>query len=441
MKKRHVFLLSSLLLASSLMVTPKDALAASAKGTVTNAYMLNVRSTPSNNGKIVAVLKKGMTVDILNGSGSWDYIQYGKAKGYVYDKYLKITSSTSSVISASGTGKVTKAYKLNLRQYARGNSKIVAVLSKGESFSVLGKTGNWLKISYHGKVGYIDGHYVTVSSSGTSTKPVPPPITSVPTTGTYKVKTGDTLFGIALSHKMSISTLKTINQLGSNTIYVNQVLKVKGTYTPPTTPSKPSTPTPQPPVTPPTSTTKTLAGKTIVLDPGHGNNRSGAVANGITEKVLNFDIALRTKALLEQKGAKVYLSRIGDTDCRYGVINSLDLACRAATSKKYGANIFVSIHANSGPATANGAETFYYSAKSISLASSIQNAYVNATGLHSRKYAYANFAVLRGNTVPSVLLETGFITNSAEALKLKSSTFKSKAAQGIVAGIVKYFGK
>ncbi|PGK52519.1 hypothetical protein CN918_32560 [Priestia megaterium] len=434
MKKRHAFLLSSLLLATSLVATPEDASAASSKGTVTSAYMLNVRSKPSNNGKIVAVLKKGMTVDILNGSGSWDYIQYGKTKGYVYDKYLKITSVGASTSSASGTGKVTKAYMLNLRQSANGNSRILAVLSKGNSFTILGKTGNWLKVSFNGKVGYIDGRYVTLNSTST---PTSPPTTTPPTANMYKVKSGDTLFGIALAHKMSLTTLKTLNQLTSNTIYVNQTLKVTGTYTPPTNPSVPTPPV----TTPPTSTSKTLTGKTIVLDPGHGNVRSGAVANGILEKELNYDIAVRTKQLLELMGAKVYLTRVGDTDCRYGVVNSLDLACRAAASNKYGANIFVSIHANSGPSTAYGAETFYYNSKSISLASAIQSSYVNSTGLHSRKYQYANFAVLRGNTVPSVLLETGFITNSSEALKLKSSAFRTKAAQGIVAGIQKYFGK
>jgi N-acetylmuramoyl-L-alanine amidase len=182
-----------------------------------------------------------------------------------------------------------------------------------------------------------------------------------------------------------------------------------------------------------------LKGKVIVVDPGHGDDRPGAVANGIVEKNVTLDVAKRVKDKLEAQGATVYLTRNGDTDCAPGASIETDLACRPALATKKHADIFVSIHVNSADASAKGAETYYYKNSDKPLANAIQQHYVKETGLKDRHVRQDSFSVIRHATVPGVLIELGFLTNSSDAVKLKSNTSKDQMAQGITDGIIDYF--
>jgi len=417
------------LVSLSCMVT-KEVFAVNQKGTVQGAYMLNVRESASSKAKIKAVLHKGDTVDVLNQGKSWDYIQFQDVKGYVYDSYLNVSTTPSNNDSTANQGKVT-SYRLTVRSGPSTSYKDIDYLKQGAVVSIVSKTGNWYKVQYGTRTGYVSTSYIQLTSDAPSEPSQP----SSPTpTDTYKVQSGDTLFSVATSHQLTVDQLKALNGLTSNLIKTNQVLKVEGTVTTPV----PPTPTP---VTPPTQgSSKTLVGKVVVLDPGHGNNRPGAVGNGIVEKTLNYDVSMRTKAILESKGAKVVMTRIGDTDCTPGSLSS-DLVCRAQVANKLNASAFVSVHTNSGSSAANGAETFYYNSNSIGLATSVQNDYVQATGLHYRRVAYGNLAVLRSNKVPATLVELGFLSNPSDATKLKNNEFKTKAATGIANGIEHYLAK
>jgi len=182
-----------------------------------------------------------------------------------------------------------------------------------------------------------------------------------------------------------------------------------------------------------------LKGKVIVVDPGHGNNRPGAIANGITEKNVTLDVAKRVKEKLEAQGATVYLTRNSDTDCVSGAPIEMDLKCRPALADKMHANIFVSIHVNSADPSAKGAETYYYKNSDKALASSIQQHYIKKTGLKDRHVRQDSFSVIRHATVPGTLIELGFLTNASDAVALKSNDMKDKMAQGITDGIIDYF--
>jgi len=183
---------------------------------------------------------------------------------------------------------------------------------------------------------------------------------------------------------------------------------------------------------------KKLKGKIVVLDPGHGNKRSGAVRNGIVEKNLNLDIAMKVKVKLENEGATVYLTRSGDTDCERGVSKEKDLSCRPNLAKTKNANLFLSIHANSGNDSAEGAETYYYKKSDKLLAEHIQKSYIEETKLASRKIKYGDYRVLREGKVPGALIELGFLTNREEAQKMKGENFKEQMADGLYKGIINY---
>lgn len=185
-----------------------------------------------------------------------------------------------------------------------------------------------------------------------------------------------------------------------------------------------------------------LQGKTIVIDPGHGGHDTGAVGNGIVEKNLNLSVSLALADKLKKAGATVILTRSNDT--------FIPLDERAKFAQKFNANIFVSIHTNSASPSAVGIETYYnkklynhennpFPQESILLAQLIQDNLSASTSMKNRGIADAGFIVLRKNTVPSVLVELGFLTNKSEAAKMKKADYKYKAAEGIYNGIKSFF--
>jgi N-acetylmuramoyl-L-alanine amidase len=188
-----------------------------------------------------------------------------------------------------------------------------------------------------------------------------------------------------------------------------------------------------------------LAGKTIVIDPGHASIQSGGGSDPgavgpskLYEKDVVLDVAQKLKGFLEAKGAKVILTRTGDT--------KLSLKGRADVANNNNADIFVSIHTNASVnKSANGTETYFYgkvngqSQAREKLAKAVNKEIVAALGRQNRGVKEANFAVLRYTSMPSILVEIAFISNNEEEKLLADPAFRIKAAQGIANGIEIYF--
>src|SRR5581483_12114454 len=101
-----------------------------------------------------------------------------------------------------------------------------------------------------------------------------------------------------------------------------------------------------------------LAGKVIVVDPGHGGRDPGAIANGVNEKDVNLAMGMDLKAVLESRGARVVMTRTSDV--ALGPNTDADLQARVNAAQSAHANAFVSIHANSTPNhDYTGATTYY----------------------------------------------------------------------------------
>lgn len=227
-----------------------------------------------------------------------------------------------------------------------------------------------------------------------------------------------------------------------------------------------------------------ISKKTIVvaIDPGHGGKDTGAVnpGSGLREKDVVLQIAHRLKQHINsKKGFSAFLTRSDDT--------YIPLPERPGSARRRGADLFISIHAdaveNSAP---SGSSVYILSTKGATTAigkylertensvdlrwgvdvskydddiqqallgmqqeATIESSYIlaqktlNELGrigkVHKGQVQRANFVVLRSPDIPSMLVETAFISNPDEARKLASPAYQEQLAQGIANGVVSYY--
>ena len=261
------------------------------------------------------------------------------------------------------------------------------------------------------------------------------------------------------------------------------------TAAPPSAPAQVATAPAQP--AQPAPSTKT-AGPTeriiiVALDPGHGGEDPGAIGpRGTREK----DIVLKIALLLRQR---INATRINGNPMRAFLTRDADffvpLATRVSKARRVQADLFISIHADAfTKPSAKGASVFALSPKGASSAAArwladkenqadliggvnvtsknkaVQNAVLDMSTtaqirdslhlgsavlshiggfakLHKPKVEQAGFAVLKAPDIPSVLIETAFISNPDEELRLRSPAYQAKLADAIMQGIRQYFAK
>ncbi|TYP67787.1 N-acetylmuramoyl-L-alanine amidase CwlD [Paenibacillus methanolicus] len=196
--------------------------------------------------------------------------------------------------------------------------------------------------------------------------------------------------------------------------------------------------------------TMPLSGKTIVLDAGHGGVDGGAVSKqGDIEKDLNLAIALQLRDYLQQAGAIVHMTREGDYDLagedtkKISRRKTEDLVRRAQFVKDQGADLFVTIHMNSIPSPRwSGAQTFYYPnlPENERLAALIQDEIKRNLENTQRIAAKKNdiYLLKAMDTIPTALIEVGFLSNPGEAAMLADADYQKKVAASIYQGILRY---
>ncbi|MFW5697764.1 MAG: N-acetylmuramoyl-L-alanine amidase, partial [Fimbriimonadaceae bacterium] len=182
-----------------------------------------------------------------------------------------------------------------------------------------------------------------------------------------------------------------------------------------------------------------LSGKVVVLDPGHGGRDPGAVWRpaGLTEESLNINLAKRTAQKLTEAGISVVMTRNENS--------FLSLRERADLANRAGADVFVSIHANSSVRanSASGSMTFYHMDSPLGklLAECIESEVaaigrINSYGTRSDSTIYdSGFAVLRWTTMPAVLFEMGFMNHNTDRAAITNSNHQNAMADAILAGI------
>ncbi|MBP1126933.1 MULTISPECIES: N-acetylmuramoyl-L-alanine amidase [Pseudomonas] len=224
----------------------------------------------------------------------------------------------------------------------------------------------------------------------------------------------------------------------------------------------------------------------VVVDPGHGGKDPGAVGSkGQREKDVVLSIAqLLAKRLKREKGFDVKLVRNDDF--------FVPLRKRVEIAHKHNADMFISVHADAAPRiTASGASVYALSeggatsatarfmaqrengadllgatsllnlkdkdpmlagvildmsmnatiASSLQLGHSILGSLEGITSLHQKRVEQAGFAVLKSPDVPSILVETGFISNARDSARLVTARHQQAVADGLFEGLKKYFQK
>ncbi|MEH1840010.1 MAG: N-acetylmuramoyl-L-alanine amidase [Nostoc sp.] len=171
----------------------------------------------------------------------------------------------------------------------------------------------------------------------------------------------------------------------------------------------------------------------VVIDPGHGGKDSGAPGlGGLLEKDVILPIGKRVAAILEQNGVQAVLTRDADF--------FVELQGRVEIAKRVNATAFVSIHANSvdNRPDVNGLEVYYYDS-GYALAEVVRKTILqNISTIKDRGTRKARFYVLRKSSMPSILVETGYMTGREDNPRLGTPEYQNQMAEAIARGILKY---
>ncbi len=218
----------------------------------------------------------------------------------------------------------------------------------------------------------------------------------------------------------------------------------------------------------------------VAIDAGHGGEDPGAIgAKGTKEKIVNLQISKRLKKLIDKEPSmKAVLIRTGDY--------YIPLGKRVSKARKIKADIFISIHADAfKKRKVRGSSVFALSEKgatsafakfiagneneadliggvsiddkepilartlldlsqsatindSLKLGKNVLTEIKSVNRLHKKRVEQAGFAVLKAPDIPSILIETAFISNRKEEMNLRSKYFQKKLSLGILKGIKKY---
>ncbi len=168
---------------------------------------------------------------------------------------------------------------------------------------------------------------------------------------------------------------------------------------------------------------------TVVVDAGHGGKDGGAAWNGLVEKRVCLDVALRLERLLKARGLRVVMTRRTD--------RFVELGDRARLANRYGRSVFVSVHFNATRRTSvSGLEVFYRSARGKILARSILRSMDRRLTGVNRGLFQKDLKVLRDTAMPAVVVECGYLSNRTEARRCGSPAHRQAIAEAIAAGIL-----
>lgn len=187
-----------------------------------------------------------------------------------------------------------------------------------------------------------------------------------------------------------------------------------------------------------------IKGKMITLDPGHGGTDPGAIGKqGTKEKDITLKIAMKVRDYLLDKGAQVSTTRTNDKDV-YGpdATDAQELQARVDVAQTNDADLFVSIHCNASTNPDVGGISSYFFPKTDYdkiAAATIQDDLTKKFALDDLGVRQANFYVNKRSSMPTVLIETAFISNQKEEKLLRSNWFQNKMAKAIADGIEDYF--
>jgi len=183
-----------------------------------------------------------------------------------------------------------------------------------------------------------------------------------------------------------------------------------------------------------------LTGLKICVDPGHGGTESGSIGcNGLKEKQLNLEMALKFKNALERAGAQVIMTRISDGE-------TVSLDDRVNIAARADADLLISVHNNSlpdgrDPWKEHGTSTYWYHPQSTELARGLKESVISAVGFPDIGCRFQNLALCRPTAMPAVLVEVGFMIHPDEFAQMLDPSVQERVAEGLLKGVHRYLSK
>lgn len=182
----------------------------------------------------------------------------------------------------------------------------------------------------------------------------------------------------------------------------------------------------------------TLAGKVVVVDPGHGGGEPGATGHGLREADLVLDLARRLEGRLGALGAAGYLTR-GPDGCPTD-------AERAGFANDTAADLFLSLHLDSAPSpSCTGVAAYYFaaarggrqvgSAVGERLAELVLREVASRTDLADCRSHPKSWDLLRLTRMPAVRCDLGYLSNPRDAARLADPAFRDALAEGVAAAV------
>ncbi|WP_227937216.1 N-acetylmuramoyl-L-alanine amidase [Alkalihalobacillus deserti] len=330
------------------------------------------------------------------------------------EQSIRNTSSNGGAVSSGGQAEGTiTASSLNVRSQPSTSGTILGSLSQNQKIDIIAIDGKWVQFVYNSQTAYIHvdfilfGNQTDVGQVTATTLN----IRSQPNASSKQV--GSVTKGNYVQIYQEIGDWLLI-KFGTSYGFISKAYVSRGIP----------------------NESGALAGRTIALDAGHGGQDPGAVAFGVQEKDVVLSVGLLLEERLLAAGANVIMTRKNDT--------FIDLADRSKIANDAKSNIFLSLHANAaGVESAHGTETYWNanhsSAESKELAEKIQKRLIQALDTRDRGAKEGNFSVIRNSTMPSVLVELGFVTNENEAKRLAQQSFQRDAAEAIYLGILDFY--
>lgn len=378
-----------------------------------SGYNVNIRKGPATTTESVGQMLPDEKLKYIDTYHSWHIVNYKGGEYYV--------ASWLTDLEADGSERVYLLYDgINIRDTMSVSGNIIYEGKKYESFPVYGEQNGWLTVRLEtGQTGYVAGwltsygiNYFSEGPNGYKKTTDSLNLRSGPSVNNEKIK--------ILEQNTSIKVISSENGWDKVVDNMGHIGWCKSDYLADVLP---------------------LAGRKILLDPGHGGKDPGCISySGKYEKYVNLDVAFKLKERLESLGSTVYMTRTDDT-----YINNI---ARGRMADSLGADILLSIHHNSlVKSDYYGLSTYYNTINyknpkyGYKLAEAIYLNAITINGVYRDGILDRNYQVLRETNTPAALIEIGFMSNPREEMNIHNSSFQNQMVRKIADGIIDYFNQ
>ncbi|MGE7943770.1 N-acetylmuramoyl-L-alanine amidase [Lysinibacillus xylanilyticus] len=401
---------------------------------------LNIRKSKdsSSNANIVGTVNKGDKLSVYAVEGDWLKVSLEDTYAYIYKKYAQFLDADGNALG-NVQKQVTTTQSINIYVKPTSSSKVISTVDSKVKLPVYKTVSGYYLTEVNGLPGYIVANSTEDVKVEQPSTPAPQP-TPDPDPITPSV-TGDLL------GRVTVDNLNIRTEANSTSTVVSklkkgecvQVNSINGYWAQVTSNGQKGY-VHKSYLKLLNQNGNALKDRIIIIDPGHGGKDPGTVVGSNSEKAITLKVGTLVKQKLEAAGAKVLMTRTGDT--YPSLQDRVDF-----TNANYG-EVFVSIHVNSAANTsAQGTETYYAIStgdmyqEDVDLATFVNNQIVNNLKMKNRGVKEQQYYVIRNMNIPSILVELGFLSNSEDSAKMTDDQYIELFAESIYKGILEYYSK